>query len=391
MNKRRLAILGSTGSIGVQVLDVVREHRELFDIRLLTAGSNSSLLIRQAIEFDAACAIIADESLYDEVYEALNPHGINVFAGMSSIIDAMATAMDIDLVLSAMVGFRGLEPTLAALRSGKAVAIANKEPLVAAGSIVMQTARDHNAAILPVDSEHSAIFQCLQGAHSPIERIYLTASGGPFLRTPASELEKVTVAEAVNHPRWKMGRKITVDSSTLMNKGFEMIEACWLFGVDMSQITVVIHPQSVIHSMVSFQDGAVIGQMSLPDMRLPIQYALTYPERLPLDIPRLDFYKLGGFTFSEPDLDRFPCLRIAIESMRRGGNIPCAMNAANEVAVAAFLNGEIRFTDIPKVISGSIDRCSFIKEPDLGAVLDTDREIRETAADIIAKRQWTYC
>ncbi len=391
MNKRRLAILGSTGSIGVQALDVVREHRELFDIRLLTAGSNSSLLIRQAIEFDAACAIIADESLYDEVYEALNPHGINVFAGMSSIIDAMATAMDIDLVLSAMVGFRGLEPTLAALRSGKAVAIANKEPLVAAGSIVMQTARDHNAAILPVDSEHSAIFQCLQGAHSPIERIYLTASGGPFLRTPASELEKVTVAEAVNHPRWKMGRKITVDSSTLMNKGFEMIEACWLFGVDMSQITVVIHPQSVIHSMVSFQDGAVIGQMSLPDMRLPIQYALTYPERLPLDIPRLDFYKLGGFTFSEPDLDRFPCLRIAIESMRRGGNIPCAMNAANEVAVAAFLNGEIRFTDIPKVISGSIDRCSFIKEPDLGAVLDTDREIRETAADIIAKRQWTYC
>ena len=391
MNKRRLAILGSTGSIGVQALDVVREHRELFDIRLLTAGSNSSLLIRQAIEFDAACAIIADESLYDEVYEALNPHGINVFAGMSSIIDAMATAMDIDLVLSAMVGFRGLEPTLAALRSGKAVAIANKEPLVAAGSIVMQTARNHNAAILPVDSEHSAIFQCLQGAHSPIERIYLTASGGPFLRTPASELEKVTVAEAVNHPRWKMGRKITVDSSTLMNKGFEMIEACWLFGVDMSQITVVIHPQSVIHSMVSFQDGAVIGQMSLPDMRLPIQYALTYPERLPLDIPRLDFYKLGGFTFSEPDLDRFPCLRIAIESMRRGGNIPCAMNAANEVAVAAFLNGEIRFTDIPKVISGSIDRCSFIKEPDLGAVLDTDREIRETAADIIAKRQWTYC
>ena len=391
MNKRRLAILGSTGSIGVQALDVVREHRELFDIRLLTAGSNSSLLIRQAIEFDAACAIIADESLYDEVYEALNPHGINVFAGMSSIIDAMATAMDIDLVLSAMVGFRGLEPTLAALRSGKAVAIANKEPLVAAGSIVMQTARNHNAAILPVDSEHSAIFQCLQGAHPPIERIYLTASGGPFLRTPASELEKVTVAEAVNHPRWKMGRKITVDSSTLMNKGFEMIEACWLFGVDMSQITVVIHPQSVIHSMVSFQDGAVIGQMSLPDMRLPIQYALTYPERLPLNIPRLDFYKLGGFTFSEPDLDRFPCLRIAIESMRRGGNIPCAMNAANEVAVAAFLNGEIRFTDIPKVISGSIDRCSFIKEPDLGAVLDTDREIRETAADIIAKRQWTYC
>lgn len=386
MNKRRLAILGSTGSIGVQALDVVRQHRELFDIQLLTAGSNSGLLIQQAIEFDAACAIIADESLYDEVYEALNPRGINVFAGMDSIIDAVSTSGNIDMVLSAMVGFRGLEPTLAALRSGKAVAIANKEPLVAAGRIVMQTAREHNAPVLPVDSEHSAIFQCLQGGHSPIERIYLTASGGPFLMTPASELERVTVAEAVNHPRWKMGRKITVDSSTLMNKGFEMIEACWLFGVDISQITVVIHPQSVIHSMVSFQDGAVIGQMSLPDMRLPIQYALTYPDRLPLDIPRLDFARLGGFTFSEPDMDRFPCLRMAIEAMHRGGNIPCAMNAADEVAVNAFLNGQIRFTDIPTIISGTLSRCGFIQEPDLGAILDTDREARETAAGIIAKR-----
>ena len=386
MNKRRLAILGSTGSIGVQALDVVRQHRELFDIQLLTAGSNSCLLIQQAIEFDAACAIIADESLYNEVYEALNPRGINVFAGMDSIIDAVSTSGNIDMVLSAMVGFRGLEPTLAALRSGKAVAIANKEPLVAAGRIVMQTAREHNAPVLPVDSEHSAIFQCLQGGHSPIERIYLTASGGPFLRTPASELERVTVAEAVNHPRWKMGRKITVDSSTLMNKGFEMIEACWLFGVDISQITVVIHPQSVIHSVVSFQDGAVIGQMSLPDMRLPIQYALTYPDRLPLDIPRLDFARLGGFTFSEPDMDRFPCLRMAIEAMHRGGNIPCAMNAADEVAVNAFLNGQIRFTDIPAIISATLSRCGFIKEPDLGAILDTDREARETAAGIIAKR-----
>ena len=308
MEKRKIAILGSTGSIGIQALDVVRGHRDLFDVQLLTAGSNSSLLIRQAIEFNAACAIIADESLYDEVYEALNPHGINVFAGMGSIIDAMSTSDNIDMVLSAMVGFRGLEPTLAALRSGKAVAIANKEPLVAAGRIVMQTAREHNAPVLPVDSEHSAIFQALQGEHSPIERIFLTASGGPFLRTPASELAQVTVAEATNHPRWKMGRKITVDSSTLMNKGFEMIEACWLFGVDISQITVVIHPQSVIHSMVSFRDGAVIAQMSMPDMRLPIQYALTYPERMPLDVPRLDFYKLGGFTFAEPDTAKVPCL-----------------------------------------------------------------------------------
>lgn len=386
MDKRRIAILGSTGSIGVQALDVIREHKEMFDVQLLTAGSNSSLLIRQAIEFDAACVIIADESLYDEVYEALNPHGINVFAGMSSIIDAMSSSDNIDMVLSAMVGFRGLEPTLAALRSGKAVAIANKEPLVAAGKIVMQTAREHNTPVLPVDSEHSAIFQALQGEHSPIERIFLTASGGPFLRTPASELAQVTVAEATNHPRWKMGRKITVDSSTLMNKGFEMIEACWLFGVDISQITVVIHPQSVIHSMVSFQDGAVMAQMSTPDMRLPIQYALSYPARMPLDIPRLDFYKLGGFTFAEPDTEKFPCLAMAVEAMHRGGNIPCAMNAANEVAVDAFLNGEIKFTDIPAVIRGCIDRCDYVKDPDLNAVLDTDKTVRDLALKLINRQ-----
>lgn len=386
MDKRRLAILGSTGSIGVQALDVVGRHRDMFDIQLLTANNNSHLLIQQAIEFNAACVIIANEELYTEVCNALNPHGINVFAGMSSIIDAMSTAENIDMVLSAMVGFCGLEPTLAALRSGKAVAIANKEPLVAAGRIIMETARENHAAIIPVDSEHSAIFQSLQGAHSPIERIFLTASGGPFLRTPASELDNVTVADAVNHPRWKMGRKISVDSSTMMNKGFEMIEACWLFGVDISQITVVIHPQSVIHSMVSFQDGAVIGQMSLPDMRLPIQYALTYPERMPLDIPRLDFYKLGGFTFSEPDLAKFPCLGLAIDAMKKGGNTPCALNAANETAVAAFLNEEIRFTDIPAVVSRAVDKCSFIKEPDLSAILETDRSVREIAANIIAKR-----
>lgn len=386
MDKRRLAILGSTGSIGVQALDVVGRHRDMFDIQLLTANNNSHLLIQQAIEFNAACVIIANEELYTEVYNALNPHGINVFAGMSSIIDAMSTAENIDMVLSAMVGFCGLEPTLAALRSGKAVAIANKEPLVAAGRIIMETARENHAAIIPVDSEHSAIFQSLQGSHSPIERIFLTASGGPFLRTPASELDNVTVADAVNHPRWKMGRKISVDSSTMMNKGFEMIEACWLFGVDISQITVVIHPQSVIHSMVSFQDGAVIGQMSLPDMRLPIQYALTYPERMPLDIPRLDFYKLGGFTFSEPDLAKFPCLGLAIDAMKKGGNTPCALNAANETAVAAFLNEEIRFTDIPAVVSRAVDKCSFIKEPDLSAILETDRSVREIAANIIAKR-----
>lgn len=383
--KRRLAILGSTGSIGTQALSVVRDNRDMFDIRLLTAANNSRLLIEQALEFNPACAIIANEALYDEVNEALSPHGINVFAGMESVTDAMKTDSSIDMVLSAVVGFCGLEPVLAALESGKAVAIANKEPLVAAGSIVMQTAAKHGAPLLPVDSEHSAIFQALQGEHSPIERIYLTASGGPFLRTSAQDLEKVTVEEAVNHPRWKMGRKITVDSATLMNKGFEIIEACWLFGVDPSKITVVIHPQSIIHSMVSFSDGAVMAQMSMPDMRLPIQYALTYPERMPLDIPRVDFFKLGGFTFSEPDTSRFPCLSIATDAIRKGGNIPCAMNAANEIAVSAFLDRKIKFTDIPLVVSKSIARCDFIDNPDLAGILDTDSHARKTASTIISK------
>lgn len=386
--KRRLAILGSTGSIGTQALDVVRNNRDLFDIQLLAAGSNSSLLIRQAVEFSPACVIIADESLYTEVYEALNPHGINVFAGIDSIVDAMATDNSIDMVLAAMTGFCGLMPILAALKSGKAVAIANKEPLVAAGRIVMRTALEHNAPVLPVDSEHSAIFQALQGAGTPIERIFLTASGGPFLRTPASGLGSVTAAEAVSHPRWKMGRKISVDSATLMNKGFELIEACRLFDVEPSRVTVVIHPQSVIHSMVSFRDGAVIAQMSTPDMRLPIQYALSYPSRLALDIPRVDFFKIGGFTFSEPDRVKFPCLAIAEEAAMRDGNTPCAMNAADEEAVKAFLNGKIAFTDIPSVVSACISRCSFVKDPDIQTILDTDKATREYAAHIMAKRQW---
>lgn len=386
MGKRRIAILGSTGSIGVQALSVVREHRELFDIQLLTANNNSRLLVQQAIEFNAACAIISNKDLYEEVHEALTPHGINVFAGMESIVDTMATAGNIDMVLCAVTGFCGLEPILAALRSGKAVAIANKEPIVAAGGIIMQTALENNATVLPVDSEHSAIFQCLQGEHSPIERIYLTASGGPFLRTPQSELAYVTAAEAAVHPRWSMGRKISIDSATLMNKGFEMIEAGWLFGVDCYKITVVIHPQSIIHSMVSFQDGAVLAQMSSPDMRLPIQYALTWPDRMPLDIPRIDFFKLGGFTFSEPDTGKFPCLSLAMEAMRKGGNIPCAMSAADEVAVEAFMNGAVKFTDIPDIIAACMNRCAFIKDPGLDDIIETDRITRETASAIISGR-----
>ncbi len=385
MNRRSIAILGSTGSIGIQALDVVRANMELFDLRLLTAQNNSRKLIEQALEFNPACVVIGNKDLYREVYEALDPAGIKVFAGEESVTDLMASDSSIDIALVSVVGFCGLEPILAAIRSGKAVAIANKEPIVAAGKIIMEEAAKHNAPILPVDSEHSAIFQALQGESSPIEKIILTASGGPFLRMPASELEYVTIQDATAHPRWKMGRKISVDSATLMNKGFEMIEACHLFGTDPSEVTIVIHPQSIIHSMVSFRDGSVIAQMSMPDMRLPIQYALTYPDRIDLDIPRIDFYKLGGMTFSEPDYGKFPCLSLAGEAMKKGGNIPCAMNAADEVAVNAFLDGRIRFTDIPSIIRKGMDKCDFVRNPDIDTILMTDRTIREYVQSLIGK------
>lgn len=384
MNKRRIAILGSTGSIGMQALDVVRAHPELFEIKLLTAMNNSRLLMEQAKEFSPDTVIIGNEELYQEVFDELDPLDIKVFAGESSITDYMASD-SLDLILVSVVGFSGLKPILAAIRAGKAVAIANKEPIVAAGKIIMEEAAKYHAPILPVDSEHSAIFQCLQGETAPIETIFLTASGGPFLRTPLSELANVTPKEAVAHPRWSMGRKVSIDSATLMNKGFEMIEACHLFGVDQSRVTVVIHPQSIIHSMVSFQDGSVIAQMSMPDMRLPIQYALTYPERQTLDIPKVDFYKLGGLTFSEPDMDKFPCLAIAFEAMKKGGNIPCAMNAADEIAVNAFCEGRIRFTDIPVLIRKCISRCDFVRTPDIDTILQTDSAIREYATNLIYK------
>lgn len=386
MNKRRIAILGSTGSIGTQALDVVRQHPELFEVKLLTAMNNSMLLIEQAKEFSPDTVIIGNDSLYGEVFNALDPLDIKVFAGDSSITDCVASD-SIDIVLVSVSGFSGLNPILTAIRAGKAVAIANKEPIVAAGKIIMEEAAKYNAPILPVDSEHSAIFQCLQGENTPIETIFLTASGGPFLRSPLSELESVTPREAVAHPRWAMGRKVSIDSATLMNKGFEMIEACHLFGVDYSQVTVVIHPQSVIHSMVAFRDGSVIAQMSMPDMRLPIQYALTYPERQALSIPKIDFFKLGGLTFSEPDMNKFPCLAIAFDAIRKGGNIPCAMNAADEIAVSAFCEGRIRFTDIPVIISKCISHCDFVRTPDIDTILQTDTATREYAKRIIEKQK----
>ena len=382
-SKKRIAILGSTGSIGVQALAVVREYRNLFDVRILTANNNWELLVRQALEFKPQCVIISNKEHYDKVFEALDPYEISVFAGNESITDAMSHSDEIDLVLTAMVGFSGLEPTIAAIISGKAVAIANKEPVVAAGRLIMKLAAEHSVSILPVDSEHSAIFQALQGEHSPIENIILTASGGPFFKATPEQMRNISVAEAINHPRWKMGAKISVDSATLMNKGFEMIEARWLFGVDPDDIRVVIHPQSIIHSMVSFTDGSIIAQMSSPDMRLPIQYALTYPERLPLDIPRINFAQLAQLTFAEPDIDRFPCLSMAIEAMRISGNTPCAMNAANEVAVDAFIHGRIGFMEIPALVEKGIARAEHITDPTLEEIFMTDKTIREYTSSLI--------
>lgn len=383
MSRRRIAILGSTGSIGTQALSVIKEHKDLFEVELLTANNNSTLLIQQAIEFDANTVVICNPDLYDEVNRELAPKDIKVFAGSECISDILSSSSNIDMVLTAMVGFSGLKPTIAALSSGKSVALANKETLVAAGKIVTETAKEHNSVIIPVDSEHSAIFQCLQGERSPIEKIILTASGGPFLRTSPSDMGNVTVEDALNHPRWNMGPKVSIDSATMMNKGFEMIEAKWLFGVEPENIDILIHPQSYIHSMVQFEDGSIIAQMSYPDMKIPIQYAFSYPYRLPLEVPRVDLAKLGGFTFSSPDDVKFPCMKIAYSAIKSGGNVPCAMNAANEVAVKAFLDGEINFCIIPDIIQRTINKSSFIQEPTLDDIFATDKECREYANSLI--------
>ena len=386
MEKRRIAILGSTGSIGRQALDVVRQHRDLFDVELITANNSSSLLIEQAIEFDANNVVICNEDKYREVADALQPHYIKVFAGMKSVCELVASE-NIDIVLTAMVGFSGLESTVAAIRAGKIIALANKETLVAAGGIVTGLARQNHVPILPVDSEHSAIFQCLQGAYgNTISKIHLTASGGPFRTWDKDRIAAVTFEQALNHPRWNMGRKVTIDSATMMNKGLELIEAKWLFDISPEKIRVVVHPQSVIHSMVEFADGAVIAQLGHPDMREPIQYALSYPARLTLDNRKLDFAELGELTFSAPDTDRFPALGLAYEAIGKGGNMPCIMNAANEVAVQAFLEGKIGFYDISDIISGTMAGVDFVKEPDLDTIFATNAEALAKAASILDKR-----
>lgn len=380
--KRRIAVLGSTGSIGTQALDVISRHSDFLEVEVLTANSNSKLLIEQAKLFNPSSVVICNEARYDEVHEALDPLDIKVFAGIDSVCDLVKSST-VDIVLTAMVGFSGLKPTIAAISAGKTIALANKETLVAAGGIIMPMAESYRAPIIPVDSEHSAIFQCLQGEKAKLEKILLTGSGGPFRCSSKAEIASATKEMALKHPKWKMGAKVTIDSASLMNKGLELIEAKWLFSVEAKDIEIVIHPQSIIHSMVQFSDGSVIAQLSNPDMRVPIQYALSYPYRVDLNTERLDFAKLAQLNFEKPDLERFPCLRLAYESLERGGNATCIMNGANEVAVAALLNDQIYFADIPNVIEETLAHTDFIKNPTIDDIYSTDFEAKRIAEEFI--------
>ena len=385
MEKRRIAILGSTGSIGRQALDVISQHRDLFEVELLTANNSAELLISQAIEFDANNVVICNEDRYREVADALQPHYIKVFAGMKSVCD-LVSSDNIDIVLTSMVGFSGLSSTIAAVQAGKTIALANKETLVAAGHIVMDLAAKCHARILPVDSEHSAIFQCLMGsAGAEIEKIHLTASGGPFRTWSREDIAKATKAQALNHPNWSMGSKITIDSATMMNKGLEIIEARWLFGTPGDKINVVIHPESIIHSMVEYADGSVIAQMGHPDMREAIQFAFSFPERLPLNNRKLNFAELGSLSFFDADKDKFPALALAYEALEKGGNMPCVMNAANEAAVAAFLEDRIGFYDITNVVSECMEGADFAASPDLDNIFHTNEATLAKAGEIIGR------
>ena len=387
MEKRRIAILGSTGSIGRQALDVISQHRDLFEVELLTANNSTDLLIRQAIEFDVNAVVICNEDKYSEVAEALQPHYIKVFAGMQSVCD-LVTGDNIDIVLTSMVGFSGLASTVAAVKAGKTIALANKETLVAAGAIVMDLAKQHHSRILPVDSEHSAIFQCLMGsAGADIEKIHLTASGGPFRTWTRDQIAQATRAQALNHPNWSMGSKITIDSATMMNKGLEIIEARWLFGTSGEKIDVVIHPESIIHSMVEYADGSVIAQMGHPDMREAIQFAFSFPHRLTLNNRKLNFAELGNPSFFAPDKEKFPALGLAYESLAKGGNMACIMNAANEAAVAAFLQEKIGFYDITDVVTECMAGADFVANPDLDCIFETNETTLAKAGEIIRKIQ----
>lgn len=379
--KRNLAILGSTGSIGTQALEVVAANPDIFEIEVLTAQNNAELLIEQAAKFRPNVVVISNEVLYDKVFSALDPLDIKVYAGEKSL-SSVVQMESVNMVLTALVGYAGLIPTIAAIKAGKHIALANKETLVVAGELVTDLAHKNRVDILPVDSEHSAIFQCLVGEfHNPIEKIILTASGGPFLGKDREFLKSVTKLQALKHPNWTMGAKITIDSASLMNKGLEVIEAKWLFGLTPEQIEVVVHPQSIIHSMVQFEDGSMKAQMGLPDMRVPIQFALSYPARLKSDFPRFDFSKYPSLTFQKPDLQTFRNLGFAFEALSQGGNMACIVNAANEIAVASFLRDEIGFLEMSDLIEDCMHRVSFVKTPTLEDYIKTDEETRRIAME----------
>ena len=381
--KKQIAILGSTGSIGTQALQVIEEHPELYEVYALTANNKVDLLIAQARKFMPEAVVIANEEKYAQLKEALSDLPVKVYAGAAALCQIVESG-PIDVVLTAMVGYAGLKPTMNAIRAGKAIALANKETLVVAGELINQLARQYRTPILPVDSEHSAVFQCLAGeVGNPIEKVILTASGGPFRTCTMEQLKTVTKVQALKHPNWEMGAKITIDSASMMNKGFEMIEAKWLFGLAPEQIQVVVHPQSVIHSMVQFEDGAVIAQLGIPDMKLPISYAFSYPKRLHSKAPRLDFTQYATLTFEEPDMERFRNLAFAFDAVRKGGNMPCILNAANEVVVAAFLHDEIGFLQMSDVIEKTMAKATFIPVPTYEDYVATDAEARKIAEKLI--------
>lgn len=383
VKKKNIAILGSTGSIGTQALEVIREHSDRFSVEVLTAHSNAQLLIQQAAEFKPNVVVIGEENLYNQVFNALDSLDIKVYAGAKAL-NSVVQMETVDMVLTALVGYAGLLPTVKAIEAKKPIALANKETLVVAGALITELAAQYGVNIYPVDSEHSAIFQCLVGEFgNPIEKIILTASGGPFRGKDLSFLSTVTKAQALKHPNWTMGAKITIDSATLMNKGLEVIEAKWLFGLKSSQIDVIVHPQSIIHSLVQFEDGSLKAQMGLPDMKLPIQYALGYPDRLTSKSARFSFMDYPNLTFEQPDTKTFRNLALAYEAMNRGGNIPCVLNAANEVAVEKFLKEEIGFLEISDIIGESLERTIYIAEPSLDDYINTDKETRAKALELV--------
>jgi 1-deoxy-D-xylulose-5-phosphate reductoisomerase len=384
--KKGIAVLGSTGSIGVQALDVIKKNPDEFMAEVLTANSNAELLITQALTFEPNAVVIADESKYSEVKSALEKTDIKVFAGKKSL-EQVVEMSSVDMVLTAMVGYSGLAPTIAAIKAGKDIALANKETLVVAGELITALCKQYGVNIYPVDSEHSAIFQCIVGEfHNPIEKIILTASGGPFRGKSIQELQSVTKAQALKHPNWSMGAKITIDSATMMNKGLEVIEAKWLFGLQKDQIEVIVHPQSIIHSMVQFADGSIKAQMGLPDMRLPIQFALGFPNRLKSDFERFDFTKYPSLTFEKPDLETFRNLDLAYHALDKKGNAACVLNAANEITVQAFLEDKISFTDIQKYNESAMEKMNYIQNPDLQALVQTDEDTRNFMQQLIQKK-----